>query len=94
VSPRSVRSLLARERLIAEGTWDELRAAVSAHHARWAKPVDGGIEIEMDYVAIIGEKPARSKPGVNVSNLPSLSDDADNARFARRCARCSGTCAS
>jgi hypothetical protein len=52
--------VLARERLIAEGPWDELRAAVSPHHARWAKPVDGGIEIEMDYVAIIGEKPARS----------------------------------
>lgn len=47
---------LARERLIEEGRWDELRAAVSTELERWAKPAADGIQVEMDYVVITGRK--------------------------------------
>ncbi len=50
--------VLARERLIQEGRWEEARAAVTVEHERWAEPVDGGIEIPMEYVVIVGRKRA------------------------------------
>ncbi len=51
--------VLARQRLVEQGRWDELQAAVTREFERWAKPAAGGIEIDMDYVVIIGRKPAR-----------------------------------
>jgi ubiquinone/menaquinone biosynthesis C-methylase UbiE len=51
--------VLARERLIAEARWDQLRDEVAMHYARWARPVQDGIQIDLDYVVITGHTPER-----------------------------------
>jgi SAM-dependent methyltransferase len=48
--------VLARERLTQQGRWEELLAAITAECDRWAKAVADGIQIDMDYVVIIGRK--------------------------------------
>lgn len=48
--------VLARERLIQQGRWEELLAAITAECDRWAKAVADGILIDMDYVVITGRK--------------------------------------
>jgi SAM-dependent methyltransferase len=47
---------LARERLTQQGRWAQLLAAITAECDRWAKPVADGIQIDMDYVAITGQR--------------------------------------
>jgi len=48
--------VLAREHLTQQGRWEELLAAITAECDRWAKPVPDGIQIDMDYLVIIGQK--------------------------------------
>lgn len=58
-------AVLARDRLIQDGNWEPLRAAIAAEHERSAKPVRDGIQIDMDYIVITGRKhsgPAGSTP--------------------------------
>ena len=49
-------TLKARERLIADGSWDECRAEIHAMAERRNEGTDGGLLMQAEYLVVIGTR--------------------------------------
>jgi hypothetical protein len=64
-------TLKARDRLTAEGTWDDCRAEIVAMAERRNEATDGGLVMQAEYLVVIGTR-SRGPRGCALRGLPVL----------------------